>query len=134
MIDLNDLDLTKPADVGYEFEYISESPDMPRGIFLTVLGEHSEKVKSWVKKELNRMRVKEAMRAKRGKEEPRTVEDDQEFSNGSAAIRVISWRGISGDCTYENAIKLCSINSEIKEQIFKASGELGNFTKSKSIS
>jgi hypothetical protein len=131
MIDLQALDLS--TSEGYEFEYVSESSAIPSGIYITVLGSNSDHVKKWVRQALNKMRQREAMQAKRGKDvDIRTVEDDEQFSIESAAIRVTGWRGISQEFTPELAIKLCTINPEIRAQIIKESDDLGNFTKSKS--
>lgn len=130
-LSLNDLDLSKPCDTGFEFEYIPDSTGKPSGVFLTVVGAHSDKVKAWVRKSLNRLRERDAILTKKGKSEIRTVEDDEQFSNENAACRVIAWRGINEEFSFNNAVLLCSINSEIRDQIIKNSEELGNFIKSK---
>lgn len=130
-IDLNDLDLTTTE--GFEFEYVSESSAIPSGIFITVLSSNSETVKAWLRKAINRIRQREAMQAKRGKDvEVRSAEDDEQFAIESAAIRITGWRGITQDFSPELAIKLCTINPEIRLQVIKESDELGNFKKSKS--
>ena len=130
MINLQDLDLT--TEQGYEFEYVSESSAIPSGIYITVLSSTSETVKKWIRQSLNKIRTREAMQAKRGKDvEVRTVEDDEQFSIESAAVRIIGWRGIAQEFTPELAVKLCTINPEIRAQVIKESDELGNFIKSK---
>lgn len=131
MINLTDLDLT--SDEGFEFEYVSEASGMPNGIFITVYSSNSDIVKSWVRKSINSIRQRQAMQAKKGKDSPiRTIEEEEQFSIENAAIRVKSWRGIAQPCNNENAVKLCTINPEIRAQIVKESDELGNFVKSKS--
>jgi len=126
-IDLDDLDITKKAEVGYEFEFINEASAAPTGIFITVIGSHAPAVQNWVRKRLNAMRTREAMLKKKGKDDMRFVEDDEEFGIESAAVRVVGWRGITQECTKENVIKLCTINPEILAQIVKNSNELSNF-------
>lgn len=130
-LSLDDLDITKPCEVGYEFEYVSESNNKSTGVFLTVLGAHSEKVQNWTRKELNKRRMREAMRQKKGKDDVVLIEDDEQFGIESAAVRIIAWRGITQECTKENCIRLCTINPEILSQVIKNSNELGNFIKSK---
>jgi len=130
MIDLSALDLTSTNN--YEFEYVSESSALPTGIFISVASSNSEKVKEWTRKALNKIRQREAMQAKRGKDiEVRTVEEDEQFSIESAAIRMTGWRGITQEFTPDLAIKLCTINPEIRAQVIKESDNLGNFTTSK---
>jgi hypothetical protein len=130
-ISLDDLDITKPSEIGFEFEYISEANNKPTGVFITVLGGNSHKVQEWTRKELNRRRTREAMNAKRGKDNVVLIEDDEEFGIQSAVVRVVSWRGITQDCTPENVRRLCEINPEVLGQIIKNSNELSNFIKSK---
>ena len=129
-ISLAALDLTASADRGYEFEYVSEASGMPSGVFITVLGSNSQKVNDWTRKELNKRRLREAMRVKKGKDDVVLVEEDEEFGIHSAVIRVQSWKGIDEPCTPENIERLCRTNVEILNQIMKNSNELGNFIKS----
>jgi hypothetical protein len=130
-ISLESLDITKPSEIGFEFEYISEANNKPTGVFFTVLGSNSNKVQEWTRKELNRRRQREAMNAKRGKDNVVLIEDDEEFGVQSAVIRVVSWRGITEECTPANVRRLCELNPEILGQIIKNSNELSNFIKSK---
>ena len=130
-ISFTDLDLSAPCESGYEFEYIPDSTGKPSGVFITVVGAHSDKVKSWVRKSLNRMRERDMMMTKKGKSEFRLVEDDEQFTIESAACRVMAWRGITEEFNFKNAATLCNINPEIRDQIIKNSEELGNFIKSK---
>jgi hypothetical protein len=95
-----------------------------------VLGSQSQKVQDWVRKTLNRRKSQDQLAAKRGKEIDRTIEDDEQFGIDAAAIRVVAWRGITNfEYSPENATKLMERNSEIREQVFEASNNLGNFTK-----
>ena len=134
-LSLDDLDITKACESGFEFEYIRDSDGKGTGVFLTVMGSHSEKVQKWIRKTLNAVRQREAMLVKRGKgEEVRTVEDDLDFGIESAAIRIIGWRGISQNGVelkfdWESAVRLCTINPEIYAQVIKQSNDFGNFTK-----
>lgn len=125
---LSDLDLTSASENAFEFEYL-RTDGSDTGVFITVLGSQAPKVQDWVRKSLNRRRSQEAMAAKRGKEIERTVEDDEQFGIDAAAIRIVGWRGIAEPYSHESALILMSNNLEIREQVFEASNNLGNFSK-----
>ena len=125
---LADLDLTSASEKAFEFEYL-RTDGSDTGVFLTVLGSQAPLVQAWVRKSLNRRRSQEAMAAKRGKEVDRTVEDDEQFGVDAAAIRVVAWRGITEPYSTENALLLMTNNSELRDQVFEASNNLGNFNK-----
>jgi hypothetical protein len=127
-ISLDDLNLVAASENSFEFEYFR--PDgRPTGVYISVLGSQAPKVQEWIRKTLNRRRTQEAIAAKRGKEVERLIEDDEQFGIEAAAIRVCGWRGIAEAYSPEAALILCTNNSEIREQIFEASNNLGNFTK-----
>ena len=127
-LSLDDLNLVAASENSFEFEYLR--PDGGEtGVFISVLGSQAPKVQEWVRKNLNRRRAQEALAAKRGKEIERTVEDDEEFGVNAAAIRICGWRGISEPFTPEAARILCANNSEVRDQVFEASNNLGNFTR-----
>lgn len=127
-LSLDDLNLIAASENSYEFEYL-RSDGRPTGVFISVLGSQAPKVQEWIRKTLNRRRAQEAIAAKRGKEVERLVEDDEQFGIEAAAIRVCGWKGITEPYTPEAALILCANNSEIRDQIFEASNNLGNFTK-----
>ena len=126
---IDELDITKKCDESIDMDYI-DANGKKTGIVLLVLGSQSPRVQGWVRRELNRRRKQNAFIQKRGKDvEPETVEDDEEFSNEAAAVRIVGWRGIKQEYTPELAIHLMTINSLMRDQVFKASNEIGNFTK-----
>lgn len=138
MFSINDLDVRKSSEDGYEFEVVDDSTGKGTGIFLTVIGGHAEAITDASRKWINDRRRAEAMAEKR---DPRgknpivhTVEEDIAFSTEIVAMRVIAWRGISDPYSHANAVKLCTVNPPIKEQILKASDDLANFTKPFSVS
>jgi hypothetical protein len=127
---LDQLDLGKRCEDAFEFEVTDDATGKGLGIHLTIIGGHAPQVQSFIAKNLNERRVFEQMQEKRGKRAAvRKIEDDIEFGTELAAIRIVGWRGISEPCTFENAVRLCTINPPIKEQILKASEDLANFTK-----
>lgn len=131
MRSLKDLDVTKLADVPFEFEVTDELTGNGIGLFLSIIGDHSQEILDVIKAHENAARTAEAMAAKsdpRGKQ-LRVVkfEDDVEYSNELVAIRVKGWRGIVEPFTPAGAIELCRINPPIKEQILAKSKDLKNF-------
>jgi hypothetical protein len=128
-ISLADLNLASKCDAAYEFEYL-DPQGRPTGVFLSVLGSQSQIVQKFVRQRLNEQRARQSMMQKRGKEVEATVEDDEEFANDAAAVRLVGWRGITEPYSPALALELVSTNSELRGQVFKASNDLGNFNKS----
>lgn len=131
MYSLDDLDVTKACEQQFEFEVRDESTGKGIGLFLTVIGGHAERITEFTKKSLNDRRMAEAMAAKR---DPRgkqinvvPIEEDIEFSTALVAMRIVGWRGIKEPYTPEGAVKLCTINPLIKEQVLAHSDDLKNF-------
>lgn len=128
MFSLDDLDITKQCDESFEFEVVDVN-GKPTGVFIQVVGAYATRVVEHSRNALNARRVQADLNEKRGtKQKSRTIEEDAAFGTEMCAIRVIGWRGIKQDCTPDNAIRLCTINPPIKEQILKASEDLTNFT------
>jgi hypothetical protein len=127
-LSLADLDLVTASENAFEFEYLR--PDgRDTGVFVTVLGKDAPRVQGWVRKTLNRRKTQDTLAAKRNKEIERTIEEDEQFGIDAAAIRIVAWRGINEEYTHENALILMERNSELREQVFEASNNLGNFNK-----
>lgn len=133
MLSLNDLDVSKACEVAHEFEVKDEVTGRGTGIFLSVIGGHAQRILDFSKEEVNARRVAEAMAEKR---DPRgknpqakviPIENDIKFSTELVAMRIVGWRGISEPYTHENAVRLCTINPPIKEQILAVSEDLKNF-------
>jgi hypothetical protein len=134
LFSLADLDATRASGEGFEFEYL-DADGNGTGIFFKVLGGQSEAVTREVNALINARRQKEAAReiarrnvlgGKRAAEfEP--LENDIDFGQRLAAVRLIGWRGISEPFTPENALTLCRTNKQVAEQIVTASDNLANF-------
>lgn len=127
-VSIADLNLTKQCESAYEFEYLDPKGN-PTGVFLTVLGSQSATVKNWERKTLNAARARTAMQIKRGKDVENRVEDDEEFGNDAAVVRIVGWRGITEPFSPGLALTLVENNSELRAQVFKASNDLANFTR-----
>lgn len=130
LLSLKDLNLAEKCGQGFEFEYVDGNGN-GTGFLITVLGSDAPKVQEWVRKRMNQRRSHEAMQAKRGKEVERTVEDDIDFGNEAAAIRITGWRGIEESYSPDLALQVVTFNSLVREQVLKASNDLTNFTKGK---
>ena len=125
---LDDLNIKEKSATGFTFPFLDQDGD-ETGITFTVIGSHSEKVQKFYNEHVNKMRSKEYLAKKRGKEvEPESFEMDIDFTAEHVAMRIVAWTGIEQPCTLENAIKLCTVNPLAFEQVSKASDEVGNFT------
>lgn len=126
MYSLDDLNLVKKCDDSIEFEVLDEKGN-GTDIFISVIGGHSEKVQNAYNKKINHRKRVALAQSKRGKNEEITlIEDDIEFGVEMAALRITGWRNITDDFNHENAIRLCTINPEIKKQVVDFSEALGN--------
>ena len=131
MYSIDDLDETKSCEIAYEFE-VKSSAGKGTGLFLSIIGDHAKRITDFTAERMNERRVAEAMQAKR---DPRgknplvhKVEEDVEFSNELIALRIVGWRGTLKEAySHEAAVKLCTVNSDIKEQILEKSGDMKNF-------
>ncbi len=135
-MELSSLDLSTTSEQGFEFEFIPEATGIGEGFFITVLGKHADSVKEWTRKAVNNMRDRERMLTKKGKDDYRTVEEDEAFGIKLAAITIIGWKGLNDagspvEFSPEMALTICRINPEVRDQVSAASDLMSNFTKSK---
>lgn len=135
-MELSSLDLSTTSEQGYEFEFIPEATGIGEGFLITVLGKHADTVKEWTRKAVNNMRAREAMLSKKGKDDVRKVEEDEDFGVQFAAISIIGWKGLNDngkpvEFSKEMAQTICRINPEVRDQVSAASDLMSNFTKSK---
>ena len=130
MYSLEDLNITKACEIEHEFE-VTNAKGKGTGLFLTVIGGHAERVTEFTKTRLNERRVADAMHEKKDprnkKPNVHPVEDDIAFSTELVALRITGWRGLKEPYSHENAVRLCTINPEIKEQVLERSEDLKNF-------
>ena len=131
MFSIDDLDIAKACETPYEFEVTDDSTGKGTGLFLSVIGAHAQAVTGFTTQKLNERRHADAMHQKR---DPRgkspivyAVEDDIEFSTELVALRVVAWRGMKEPYSHENAVRLCTINPSIKEQILAVSEDLKKY-------
>ena len=131
MFSINDLDVAKACETPFEFEVKDDETGKGTDIFISVIGGHAKVLADCITNKLNERRTADAMSLKRDPRGKQThivpVEDDIEYNTELIALRVTGWRGISEPYSHENAIKLCTINPSIKEQILAVSENLKNF-------
>lgn len=130
-ISISDLDLSSASDTGHEFEVISPKTGKGLGVFITVLGDQSEKVAGFTRKRQNEKRREAALAIRRGRpsDDVDTVEDDESFVVEACIVRVVAWRGLAEDFNEANARLLFTTNREIRRQVLEESANLANFMK-----
>lgn len=141
------LNVRKGSDTPFEFEYV-DSSGSNSGIFFKVLGSQSDTITKAINVLVNERRSQEAVRLAKNQRAASTftpVEDDIEFGQRLAAVRLVGWRrpgdtdGLSADqlsrfqgieeaYSPELALTLCQTNPDIAAQVLAASNDLGNFT------
>lgn len=129
-ISLTQLDARAAGEAPFEFEY--QLPNgTGSGVFLSVLGAQSRTVQAETNRLVNERRnadiQREAMQASIGAPIFSPVEQDIEFGQRLAAIRLVGWRGITEPWSAELALQLIKSNAPLAEQVTKKSAILGNF-------
>ena len=123
--------LSEKAETGYEFEV-----KLPNGtstdFFITVRGTQSPKVKAYSKKVFNQMQIKEQQMKRKGREVEFNLEDAEDMAVESAAIRIVTWRGLEEDGkevkpTEENLKRIMREQDWIRSQVLDESDIAANF-------
>ena len=131
MYSIDDLDVGKACETPYKFEVKDDETGKGVGIFLSVIGAHAPVLLDFIKKTQDERRVADAMAEKRdprGKQvHVRPIQEDIDYSTELVAIRIVGWEGIKQPYSHAEAIRLCTINPSIKEQILAVSENLKNF-------
>ena len=131
MLDLIKVDPSKAAEAGYEF--VVTLPDgTETDAKIKVRGVNSPKVKTFGKQVYKQMQMQEKSAKARGKTYEVTLEEAEELSVKSAAVRVISWSGIAENgkeiaCTEDEVIRILTAYPFIREQVMGESDEVTNF-------
>jgi hypothetical protein len=131
-ISLTQLDARKASETEFEFEYLIDGAET--GIFFSVIGGQAKRVTDAITRLINGQRRRAAvaeLKAKSGGQKEEAVftpfEEDVEFSNQSAALRLTGWRGITEDFSPELALSLCESNADIRQKVLDQSNKIGNF-------
>ncbi len=130
-LSLENLNLSKQCDNGYEFE-LTDTSGSPMGVFITVLGSSAEAPKKAIRKRVDLERKQNDMLVRKGKDVPlKTLDELEEINIGDLAHYVVSWTGLKESCNYENVCRLFKINDDIRRQVLTETEKLENFIKSK---
>lgn len=124
----------KLAEVGHEFEVTTSYGDKT-GILITVRGDQSPIVKNHGRKVFQEMKMKEQQAKRRGKEYELDLDDADLMSAEAAAVRIISWKGLLEDgkevkFSKDEAVRICTEYSFVKEQVLEQSSNPYSFSKS----
>ncbi len=124
---IESLNLVKASETGFEFE-LKNSAGTGLGVYLTVRGDHSDAIRAASRREVNAFRER-AFQASKNRETlpPDPIEDDEAKAIEGAVLRIISWRGLDEPCTPDNARLLCTVNPEVRAQVYAASAQSANF-------
>ncbi|WP_342049875.1 MULTISPECIES: hypothetical protein [unclassified Cupriavidus] len=126
---IESLNLVKASESGYEFE-LKNSDGVGLGVFITVRGDHSDKVKAADRQKINERRERAYIAAKKGETMgPDPIEDDEARAVENAILRTISWKGLDEPFNADNARLLYTVNPEVRAQVFAAAAESANFLK-----
>lgn len=131
--DLVKNNLSTIAEAGYEFEITLPGSGEGTGAFVTVRGSESKTVKAYQRKKFSEYQMKQKAARKRGRDEDDlSLEEAEELAVEAAVGRIISWKGFeeSGKevlFSQENATRILTEHSWIREQVMEASNDLLNF-------
>ncbi|WP_394064524.1 hypothetical protein [Alcaligenes sp. WGS1538] len=123
---LSDINTRAIADRGFEIE-LEYPVGHGLGIFLTVLGEHSDIVEQYEIERADRRAQEQLASAKTGEVKVRTVKEVLQNNRESAAHRVIAWRGIKEEFSTELLQGFLQNNPDFVDQILEASRDRANF-------
>lgn len=130
--DLTKNNFSKIAEQGYEFELTMPHDGSGTGAFITVRGDQSPAVKAHARRQFNEYQARQATLKRRGKQDEINLEELEEQAVENAVVRIISWKGFLEDgadvpFTKENAVRILTEHSFIREQVMEAAGDLLNF-------
>lgn len=150
IVDIADLNTTTASDKGAEVELLHPITQAPLGLFVTVLGKHSQIFRDHIREKVNTRIRAESMASKRGKQAPlSTAEEVERDAIELIVLCTTGWRSQSRDAkgnfvegtaspnwtlggeelpfTVQNAIRVYTDILWIREQVDNAIGDLENF-------
>lgn len=152
---LADLNARAASETPFEFEYVAPDGSLS-GIFLSVIGSHSDAMTKAAQDAEDERRRKAFVRAaKNAKARPESAEltpfaEDVDAGHRLTAKRLVGWRGpkdadgltaeqlerfqgIEEPWSPENALLLCRTNPDVAIQVLEKSNDLGNWLKASSL-
>lgn len=123
--------ISNTHEAGYTFEVATPAGDKT-GIKITVRGEHSATVRNHGRKVYQEMKMKEQQAKRRGKEYELELDEAEEMSAESAAVRTISWEGVvengkKTEFSKEEAKRIYLAHPWIREAVIEVSNNVFNF-------
>ncbi|MFY8164135.1 MAG: hypothetical protein ACOVKC_07855 [Brevundimonas sp.] len=137
-VSLKSLDARAASETPFKFPFLDANGE-ETGVVLHVLGGQSKAVTEQVNRMMNDRRKATSIRelaAKTGGRkqvaEFELVEDDIEFGQLVASVRLVGWDGIDEPYTPELAHELICSNIDVANQVAEQSGNMANFMKASS--
>lgn len=123
---LSEINTRAIADRGFEIEL--EYPEGNGiGVFLTVLGDHSDIVEQYEVERADRRAQEQLALSRSGEVKTRTVREILQNNRESAAHRVTGWRGIKEEFNAALLQGFLQNNPDFVDQILEASRDRANF-------
>lgn len=124
---VGDINTRAAADRGFDLEL-----EYPRGkglgVFLTVLGEHSEAVESFETERADKKAEENYEALKNGGSKARSTKEVLAENLESAVFRVTGWRGLKEEFSKELLRTFLKNNPDFVDQVIAGSRNRGNFT------
>lgn len=139
-IDIGQFDTIQASDKGAEIQLTHPISNVPIGLFVTVLGKHSDVFREHIRNSQNERLRAQANATRRGKEVPTpTAEEAETRAVELMVLCTTGWRsddkptwtykGEELEFTIQNAIRVYTEMLWIREQVDTAIGDLENFIK-----
>ena len=148
LFDIGSIDTVAASDAGTEVELLHPTTRKPLGVFISILGKHSNTFREIVRERINRRAAAEQRAARRNKPlEPRTAEEIEREGLELLAACSTGWRSETRDekgdvvanetvmvfkgeklpFSTANALKVYTEMLWVREQIDEAIGDIENF-------
>lgn len=122
-------DINTRAAAGRGFEMELEYPrGKPLGVFLTILGEHSEAVETFEVERADQKAEASYEAMKKGDAKARSTKQALAEGLESAVFRVTGWRGLKESFSKELLRTFLTNNPDFVDQVIAASRDRANFT------
>lgn len=142
-MDFANLDLGKLAEQPHEIELVHPENGAGLGVFVSIIGSESETFQSYMRDKANEALRKSFRQQRRAKDEPQTVEEQEELILDAIATCMTGWRTVKdgknepvivwGEDKLEfnkaNAIRVLKHFRWMRTQVNDATADLGNFIK-----
>ena len=131
--DISDFDTGVASDKGFKLELMHPTNNTPLGMFITVLGKHSQVFRDHIKEQINERLRRDANAERKGKPAAiPTAEDAERQAIELLVLCTTGWENIKykGEIlpfTTANAFTLYTEQLWVRSQVDDAIGELENF-------